>query len=69
MDLNHNLSECMRTQMNWGENVIHNVCAGTTAIVPWGAVDWAIATGVAGLMAVMLAMLAGMVLMLFDLHY
>lgn len=46
-------SACIRSQSNIGETVFHNLCEGTTSVVPWGGVDWFAAIAVAGLLLTM----------------
>lgn len=40
MDINQNIAQCIKTTTDFGANVVHNVCNGTTQIVPWGSFDW-----------------------------
>lgn len=40
MDINQNIAECIKTTSDFGSNVVHNVCNGTTQVVPWGSFDW-----------------------------
>lgn len=40
MDVNANVSNCLRTAVDIGFYRVHNVCTGEITAVPWGAVDW-----------------------------
>ncbi len=39
-DTNINLAMCLKSQMNIGEEIVHNICNGTISVVPWGTADW-----------------------------
>lgn len=61
MDINQNIAQCIAHTNNFGSTVVHNICNGTTQVVPWGSLDW---TGVSFLFAfglVLLAMFGSMV--------
>jgi hypothetical protein len=57
-DIAFNHSDCLRSQSNIGETVVHNICTGAQYTVPWGAIDW---IGMLILLGVGLAFLAFLV--------
>lgn len=57
-------SACLREQANVGATIIHNVCTGATATVPWGSADWMgffALCGVGAIFAVIFTCLAGLI--------
>lgn len=32
--------ECIKEVRNIGHTIFHNICDGTTEMVPWGTLDW-----------------------------
>ncbi len=38
--INQNVAECLRSVNHVGGTTIRNICSGTEAYVPWGALDW-----------------------------
>ena len=59
VNLNH--SDCLRTVMNFGEQVVHNICTGKVQHIPWGSADWFLAVFGAALATVALLMFATMI--------
>ena len=48
-DSNINLahSDCLYSQTNWGETIVHNICTGAETAVPWGSIDYMFALVIA----------------------
>lgn len=61
MDINQNIAACIEHTNNIGATVVHNICNGTTQVVPWGSLDWAAAIGVGGFFALFFAFLGSVV--------
>lgn len=40
MTLDHTITNCIVKAHNFGDTVVHNVCAGTSKIIPWGHLDY-----------------------------
>ena len=60
MDINQNVAMCIVKANNIGSTAVHNICNGTTQVVPWGSGDWVAALGLGGLLAICLLGLAGL---------
>ena len=57
IDLNHNTAQCIHTTSNWGETIYRNICSGSSAVVPWGSVDYMFGIILASLGAFLLLLL------------
>ena len=40
MEINANISECVKKVAGFGSNTYQNICTGSKAVVPWGIGDW-----------------------------
>jgi hypothetical protein len=60
MDLNHNISSCIKETSNWGEHIYTNVCTGAVTIVPWGIAEYGAVIFGTGLMLVCAVMMVRM---------
>lgn len=40
VDLNLNNSQCLVTKVQFGHDIVYNICKGTETIVPWGVGDY-----------------------------
>lgn len=60
MDINQNLAKCIEHTNDFGQTVVHNICNGTTQVVPWGSMDWVGVIGISAFGVVIVAMLGGM---------
>ncbi len=58
MDLNQNIARCIEHANNIGSTVTHNICNGTTQVVPWGSLDWLAMFGIVGFGLALTAMFA-----------
>jgi hypothetical protein len=61
MDINQNVAMCIVKANNIGSTAVHNICSGTSSVVPWGSADWVAVLGLSGLIATCLLALAGLV--------
>lgn len=61
MDINQNIAACIEHTNNFGSTVAHNICNGTTQVVPWGGVDWMACVGGVGLLAMCLLLFGAMI--------
>jgi hypothetical protein len=57
-------SACIRSQSNIGDTITHNICDGTTAVVPWGSADWLGFVAIAGIGTMFALILIGLVVMI-----
>jgi hypothetical protein len=60
MDINANIAKCIEHTNDFGSTVIHNICNGTTQVVPWGSLDWTLAAVLGTFAVVVIAMFGGM---------
>jgi hypothetical protein len=60
MDHNLNIAECLTTQTNWGESIIHNICSGQVHAIPWGTMNYVGVIGGAAVVCVFLAVFSAM---------
>jgi hypothetical protein len=62
--------DCLRPISNIGETIVRNICDGTSAVVPWGTLDWAGAVGAAALFLALFTLIASLTYILVkDLKY
>jgi hypothetical protein len=61
MDINQNIAQCIQHTNNFGSTVLHNICNGTTQVVPWGGVDWLALAGGASFLAMCLLLFGAMI--------
>ena len=40
MNINANISECVKKVEGIGSDTYQNICTGSKAVVPWGAIAW-----------------------------
>lgn len=68
--VNQNVAECLKSTFDFGSITVHNICAGTTSVVPWGALDYigvSMLIGLGGL--ILLFMLGGLVAFVRELFW
>ena len=52
-------SDCLRSQKNWGETIVHNICTGAETAVPWGSVDYMVGGAMAiGVLCLIVAVIS-----------
>lgn len=56
--MDQNISFCLKSASHFGSNTYHNVCNGTTTVVPWGSVDWVMNIGAMAIFASLLVVVA-----------
>ena len=39
-EVNLQHADCLRSQSNIGETIIHNICDMSVSVVPWGTLNW-----------------------------
>lgn len=61
MDINQNYAACIEHTNNFGSTVVHNICNGTTQVVPWGSVDWACSIGAVSVAALVVLFMGSLV--------
>ena len=44
-------ADCLRSQSNIGETIIHNICDMSVSVVPWGTLDWLAFSTLAGIVS------------------
>lgn len=67
MTTNLNFAQCIKQSNNFGSTMIQNICDGSTAIVPWGSLDWLGFFGLCAFALLVLAMIGRLVhMMIFD---
>lgn len=59
MDTNLNIAECIKQTSNFGSTVVHNICNGTTQVVPWGGLDWLVMFGAVLFISAFIFLIAG----------
>lgn len=64
MDVKFTHADCLRSQTNFGETIVHNICTGEQHMIPWGGADWALAGGLSLLLAVGVVTLIGVASMM-----
>jgi len=52
------VTECFKEVHNWGNTVFMNICDGSQSVVPWGAVDWMGGILIAGMLCILLGLVA-----------
>jgi heme/copper-type cytochrome/quinol oxidase subunit 2 len=54
--------ECIKEVRNIGHTIFHNICDGTTEMVPWGTLDWLVMIVIVPIAITVIAMLVAVVI-------
>lgn len=60
MEHNLNIAECLTTQTEWGESIVHNICNGQVHNIPWGTMNYVGVIGISAFAFVFLGLFSAM---------